>query len=272
MFFKKVSTATLALTAILTLTLGANLAYSQTVLLEENFDNLALGSSLQEGVAQDNVWTNQPPDDWSIVNDLPDGMPEWNGWAFADGAWWTETAGDQERSKFTQGDGKGSQIVAIADPDEWDDLGSPGDVGTFDSWLSTPAINIAGAAADSLTLTYDSSWRPEDTQTAELTVSFDGDDPIVIIRMESVGTNTLYTEPENNVEETFADLEQVNETVEINIDNPASAKTVVITWAMIIATNDWWWAIDNISLATTSSLTPVEPEGKLATIWGAIKR
>jgi len=239
-----------------------------TVIFEENFDSLELGDTIAEGVAQAKVWTDQPPEGWSIEDDLADGMPEWNGWAFANAEWWTATAGDQDRSQFTGGDGKAVETVAIADPDEWDDLGGPG--GTFDSWLSTPPIDITQARSDSLFLVYDSSWRPEDTQTAELTVSFDGDDPIVIIRMESVGTNTLYTEPENNVEETFADLEQVNETVEINIDNPASAKTVVITWAMINATNDWWWAIDNIFLISTDF--PVEPKDKLATIWGAIKQ
>ena len=244
----------------------------EVVLFEEDFDSLELGPTINEQVAQDAVWTNTPPDGWTIESDLAaPGMPEWDGWAFADGEWWTQTAEDQERSKFTRNDGKAIQTIAIADPDEWDDLGSPGDQGTFNSWLSTPPISILGVAADTLVLTFDSSWRPEDTQNAEVTVSFDGEAEIVLVRMESSGTDTIYREPHNNVEETKPDLEQVNETIEINVPNPAGAETAVFTWAMIDATNDWWWAIDNISVKTTAEVAAVNPSGKLSTAWGDIK-
>ena len=36
---------------------------------------------------------------------MPDGVTEWAGWSFADKAWWTETAEDQDRSTFTLGSG-----------------------------------------------------------------------------------------------------------------------------------------------------------------------
>jgi len=269
MFFKRAIFAFV----VLSLFTVINFAHGvEVVLLEEGFDSLELGATINEQVAADAVWTNTPPDGWAIENDLAaPGMPEWDGWAFADGEWWTQTAEDQERSKFTAGDGKAVQTVAIADPDEWDDLGSPGDQGSLNSWLSTSDINIAGVAPDSMVLTFDSSWRPEDTQNAEVTVSFDGGAEIVIIRMESSGTTTIFMEPENNFEETLADLEQVNETIEIDIPNPAGAKTMVCTWAMLDATNDWWWAIDNISIKTTEAMSAVSSSGKLSTLWGDIK-
>ena len=255
---------------VLSLFIVINTAYAvEVVIFEEGFESLALGPTIDEQVPADAVWTNTPPSGWTIENNLADGMPEWTGWAFADGAWWTETAGDQERSQFTAGDGKGVGTVAIADPDEWDDLGSPAD--TFNSWLSTPGIDISGVAPNALTLVFDSSWRPEDTQNAEVTVSFDGGAEIVIIGMESSGTNTIYTEPENGVEETIPDLQQVNETVEINIPNPMGANTVVVTWAMLNATNDWWWAIDNISLKSSEEVSAVDYSGKLSAVWGNIK-
>ncbi|MBD3181925.1 hypothetical protein GF312_06525 [Candidatus Poribacteria bacterium] len=256
----------------LTLFVIASAAFGvDLVLFEEDFEGLTLGANVGEDLAGANVWTDVPPAGWTIVDDLPEGMPEWNGWAFANGEWWTQAAGDQNRSQFTSGDGKAVGTIAIADPDEWDDLNSPGDQGTFNSWLSTPVMDITGVAPDSMVLTFDSSWRPEDTQTVELTVSFDGGDEIVLIRMESSGTNTIYKEPLNGVEETLADNTQVNETIEIDIPNPAGASSAVVTWAMIDATNDWWWAVDNISIKTTQSVAAVEAANKLSTIWGEIK-
>jgi hypothetical protein len=250
-----------------------NSAYGvDTILFEEDFDSLQLGPSIQEQVAEDGVWTNQPPAGWTIENDLAaPGMPEWDGWAFADAEWWTQTAEDQNRSMFTAGDGKAVNTIAIADPDEWDDFGDPDSQGAFNSWLSTPPIDISGVAPDSIILTFDSSWRPEDTQNAELTVSFDSGTEMVLMRMESSGTNTIYKEPLNNVEITRADNEDVNMTIEINVPNPAGAGEAVFTWAMIDATNDWWWAIDNISVKTTSVVSAVDSSGKLSALWGEIK-
>ena len=252
----------LSLFTVITLAYGAG-----TVIFEEDFDGLELGPTIAEAVPEDEVWTDVPPDGWSIVDDLADGMPEWTGWAFADGDWWMRTAGDQQRNQFINGKAFGT--IAIADPDEWDDLGGP--AGTFNSWLSTPEINVTGVVKDSMILTFDSSWRPEDTQNAELTVSFDGGDEILIMRMQSQGTNTLYSEPENNFEDTFADLQQVNETMEIGFPSPAGAKTLVITWSVIDATNDWWWAIDNISLRSTEKVAVENNSEKLSALWGKIK-
>src|SRR5882724_11439260 len=45
---------------------------------------------------------------------------------------------EQDRQNFTLGLG----ILAIADPDDWDDTGSPSSRGTFDSTLVSPAVPI----------------------------------------------------------------------------------------------------------------------------------
>lgn len=246
-----------------------NFAYGiEAVLFEEDFEDLELEDSIDEGVRRNKVWTDTPPAGWMIEDDLCEGMPEWDGWAFADGAWWMQTAGDQNRNMFINGE-KAEGVIAIADPDEWDDKGSPGDRCKYNTWLSTPPIDIASAARDSLVLTFHSSWRPEDTQNAHLSVAFDGGDEIVVMRMTSQGTNTLYEEPLDGFEETRFDNTQVNETMEFELPNPIGSKTVVITWAMTDAANDWWWAIDNISLITTEMA--VSAAGKLASSWGSVK-
>ncbi len=248
-----------------------------TVLFEEDFEAVKLEDSIEEAVKGKDVWSNTPPEGWEITNENPKdlGMPEWRTWAIVNLEWWRQTAGDQERSKFTmkQNDGKGIGKGAVADPDEWDDWevnGKPEAKSAWNGHLITPPINIKGAAAGSLVLTLDSSWRPEDTQTAEITVSFDGGKEERILLFESSGVQTLVTIPTlKKNEERLNDLEQVNETLEIPIDNPADATEMVVSFGVLDARNDWWWAIDNIKLISTAF--DVEPRGKLAVRWAEIK-
>ncbi len=248
-----------------------------TVLFEEDFEAVKLEDSIEEGVKGKDVWSNTPPEGWEITNENPKdlGMPEWRTWAIIDFAWWTQTAGDQERSKFTmkQNDGKGIGKGVVADPDEWDDWevnGKPEAKSAWNGHLITPSINIKGAAAESLVLTLDSSWRPEDTQTAEITVSFDGGKEERILLFESSGVQTLVTIPTlKKNEEKVNDLEQVNETLKIPIDNPADAAEMVVSFGVIDARNDWWWAIDNIKIVSTAF--DVEPRSKLTVKWADIK-
>ena len=263
---------------MITFCLAASTSWGvDTVLFEEDFEAVTLANSIQEAVKGVEVWSGTPPEGWEITNENPEdlGMPEWRTWAIVDFAWWTQTAGDQERSQFTmqQNDGKGIGKGAVADPDEWDDWevnGKPEAKSAWNGHLITPPINIKGAAAESLVLTLDSSWRPEDTQTAEITVSFDGGKEERILLFESSGVQTLVTIPTlKKNEEKLNDLEQVNETLEIPINNPADATKVVVSFGVIDARNDWWWAIDNIKLISTAF--DVEPKDKLTLKWEEIK-
>ena len=250
-----------------------------TVLFEENFEDVPLESSINEQIKQEKVWSGTPPDGWEITNENPKGlgMPEWRTWAIVDLEWWTATAEDQRRSEFTSEQGNGKGKGAVADPDEWDDWNLNGDPDANSPWnshLITPPIKIKGAAAKSLILTVDSSWRPEDTQNGEITVSFDGGKEERILFFQSVGidagAHTLVTIPtlgEN--EEKRNDREQINETLEIPIDNPDNVTKMVINFSVIDARNDWWWAIDNIQLISTAF--SVEPKDKLAVRWAEMK-
>ncbi len=250
-----------------------------TVLFEEDFEDVPLESSINEQIKQEKVWSGTPPDGWEITNENPKGlgMPEWRTWAIVDLEWWTATAEDQRRSEFTSKQGNGKGKGAVADPDEWDDWDLNGDPDANSPWnshLITPPIKIKGAAAKSLILTVDSSWRPEDTQNGEITVSFDGGKEERILFFQSVGVDagahTLVTIPTLNMdEENINDGEQINETLEIPIDNPANTTEMVINFSVIDARNDWWWAIDNIKLISTAFA--VEPGDKLAVKWAEIK-
>ena len=184
-------------------------------------------------------WTHTPPAGW--VNDnsqVPgagdpntDGVTEWAGWSFVNKDWWVKVAEDQKRSEFVSGEG----AVAVADPDEWDDMDHPD--GLFNAFLSTPPINIAGADAGSLQLIFDSSWRQEASQTASVTVQYDGGDPVVVLLWPSEGDSPAAFK-----------ADATNEDVTVNLSNPAGAKTMVITFGLTDAGNNWWWAIDNIEV------------------------
>ncbi|MBZ0255750.1 hypothetical protein K8I31_06785, partial [bacterium] len=101
-----------------------------TLPVTEDFESVTLGPFVDETGGDGTDWTNTPPYGWTIdstgvvgINDPALGVAEWKGWSFADKDAWVEVAEDQERSGFTSGSG----VVAIADPDEWDDKGSPED-------------------------------------------------------------------------------------------------------------------------------------------------
>ena len=251
---------------------------ADVVLWEEDFEDVVLESSIDEGLVKNKVWSNKY-EGWTIETIVPDniGVREWQSWAFADAAWWTATAGDQERSKFTveANDGLARGTIAIADPDEWDDKpaagGNPEAVQDYDTSLTSPPIDIRNAGADSITIQFDSSWRPEDIQEAEVSVSFDGGKPEVLMTMVSKGTTTDFEIEYKRFKENFQDLENVNETIVLDeIPSPAGAREMQITWRMPAADNDWWWAIDNVVVSTNAF--SVDATGKLTTTWGSLKR
>ena len=205
--------------------------------LVEDFDSLKLGpfESSTESGGDGTDWTATAPNGWVMVlgpNHGPtaggDAVKEFNGWTFVDPVSWNATAG-QARAEFTKGTG----VVAVGDSDEYDDAADA----KFDAALSTPALNIAGAAAGSLYVTYDSSWRQE-PQSGKVLVSFDGGAPVVLLEL-TPATPTAY-----------------NETVTLALGNLEGAKSAVVTWDHQ-GHNNWWWAIDNVRVYAKKVL----PEG-----------
>ena len=146
-------------------------------------------------------------------------VKEFDGWTFMDPVSWDATAG-QDRAQFKKGQG----VIAVADSDEYDDKADA----KFDARLSTPEIDITGAGAGTLVLSYDSSWRQE-PQTGRVTVSYDGGEEVTLLEL-GADTATAY-----------------DETVELDLKNPAGAKTAVISWDHQ-GHNNWWWAIDNVKV------------------------
>ena len=59
-----------------------------------------------------------------------------------------------------------------------------------------------------------------------------------------------------NLDENSTDA--LNETIELELNNPEYARTAAITWNYS-GYNNWWWAIDNIQVITKESEVPKKP-------------
>lgn len=231
-------------------------ALGQT-LYYEDFESLALGPSIDEGLKASAVWTKGPPTGWLAddskvpgVGTSADGVTEWAGWSFANKDWWVKTAGGQRREEFALGTG----TVMIADPDEWDDLDHA--FGFLETYVSTPNLPVAATEANSLVLAFDSSWRPEgfddggtdwpvgpegeniNNQTALISASFNGAAAVDVVHWDSLADGEFFHD------------HFPNESVLIPLSNPAGLTGLKLTFGMTLSANDWWWAVDNVTVGT----------------------
>ncbi|NUT91700.1 MAG: nucleotide pyrophosphatase [Saccharothrix sp.] len=165
-------------------------------------------------------WTHDAPAGWTVRTTAPQGVAEWQGWSFTTDDFWTRTAPGQYREANVRARG----VFAVADPDEWDDKGSPSTLGRFDSMLSSPGYDVAGAS--NVTLKFGSHYRQEDPQRASVTVAFDGGAERTVLSYGS-GTGDV-----------------IAGTVSLNVSVPSGAQRMVVSWRLYDAGNNWYWAVD----------------------------
>lgn len=249
---------------------GLNRATGQSLFFED-FEGVVLGANREEGRAGTSVWSATGPAGWveddsrmpGIGNAATDGVVEWAGWSFANKDWWVAAAGGQRRAEFVNSTG----TAMIADPDEWDDAAHT--QGLFNAFISTPAIDLTGVAANSLVLTFDSSWRPEgfDDGLPNFPVDAEGNrinNQTAKIRTTygTGGTNVvLHWDSKSDGEFFKADGEFINESVVLPLGNAAGAGPLKLTISMEEAANDWWWAVDNITVGVPPLVTGLAANG-----------
>jgi hypothetical protein len=263
----------------LALSSGLNGLHAQAVsnrLFAENFEGLALGPNREEGRAGLEVWTATPPTGWVQDNTgMPgfgtanDGIVEWAGWTFANKDWWVAAAGNQRRAEFAFGSG----TVMIADPDEWDDASHA--PGLFNAYVTLPPINTTGAAANSLILAFDSTWRPEafDDGAPNFPVDENGrptnhQNGVVDAWFGTAGgtTNRVIDFDSDSESPNFKrDGDFINESAFVPLNNPAGTTSLNLRFGMLTAANDWWWAVDNIAVGYPPLLASVTGNGVAVT-------
>ncbi|WP_051653685.1 phospholipase domain-containing protein [Kitasatospora cheerisanensis] len=199
-------------------------------LLGEDFESLAPQLTAVSGVLG---WTAKAPAGWSVVNapGMPQGTVRLQGWTFHTKREWSTPAG-QDRGNFTRGLG----VLAVADPDDWDDTGSPSAKGKFDSTLVSPAVPIP-AGTSTLHLGFDSHYRQEAPQKATVTAVFDTGEKTRLLSYSSDATGN------DN-----AGKDAQNTFVARQFAVPAGAKSVTLEFRMYDAGNNWYWAVDHVRL------------------------
>ncbi|MFF9144998.1 phosphocholine-specific phospholipase C [Streptomyces sp. NPDC014861] len=206
-------------------------------LLAENFESLADRLAPATDLSRPGLkgWTRTAPEGWTVTNaaGMPQGTEELNGWTFLSRQFWFPAG--QERGAFARSLG----IVAVADPDDWDDKGSPSSRGTFDSTLTTPPVEIP-AGTPTLHLGFDSHYRQESPQEAEVTVVYDTGATSRVLHYSSAASGN-----------TNAGRDQQNRLVTCSFPVPADARSVKVGFRVHHAGNNWFWAVDNIRLSTS---------------------
>jgi len=212
-------------------------------LYSENFDSLPLKPFVSgtEGNGDGTDFTTALPSGWRRDNrNTPIGGPqEFFGWVVLDKNSWIATAGDQQRSGFTAASGN----VLVADPDEYDD-GVDVDSNRFSAYTITKPIDVEGFR--NLTISFDSSWLPEDRQSAVVSVRFDGGEWSKLQGFASSGSEYK--------------AGALSERLTYNVNPSNAPKQMEIAFDMSQAGNDWWWAIDNLQVAGEMSESQFLPE------------
>ncbi|WP_455362244.1 alkaline phosphatase family protein [Streptomyces sp. SYSU K21746] len=165
-------------------------------------------------------FTHTAPAGWSVDNSKmgTGGVTEWRGWAFATDEFWSQSQRDQWRELNV----RSRDVFAVADSDEWADKSF---TGTYDSTLVSPKWAVTGGTPR--TLRFQTHYRQEAGQKAEVLVSYNGGTPAVV---------KSYT----------ADAVAKWESVPLQI--PAGATDVQVRFRYS-GSNNWYWTLDNVWLA-----------------------
>ncbi|MEV8632616.1 alkaline phosphatase family protein [Streptosporangium sp. NPDC051023] len=197
---------------------------SVAVRATDPFDGLTLGTRVGETGIPATVkgFTHTAPSGWSVDNTgLPSGgVEEWRGWSFTTDEFWSRAQRDQWRELFVRGRG----VFAVADSDEWDDA-SHG-TGTYNSTLVSAPYSVAGRTTAKIS--YVTHYRQEGTQKAQVLVSFDGG-PTTVVKS--------YT------------ADAVSQAESLSVAVPSGASTMTVRFRYYDASNNWYWAIDDLRVS-----------------------
>jgi len=155
---------------------------------------------------------------------------------------WVAEAG-QARDQFARGGVGAHGTVLVADGDQYSDRVTVGG-DAMNVFLTTRPIPLAGVGANTVTLKFDSSFRPYAEMTGLVEVSFNSGATftnLLTLNTASAGGNSS--------------LSRANEAIVLPVANPTGG-SMLVRFGYVTADNDWWWALDNISV-----ITPVNVEG-----------
>jgi hypothetical protein len=104
-------------------------------------------------------------------------------------------------------------------------------------------VEIASALPGTVVLTFDSSWQREAPQKAKVEVSFNSGAWQEVLLWTADGADRHE--------------DAVNENVRLGLNNPVGATQLQFRFTIFDAGNNWWWALDNISVSA-NKVAPIE--------------
>lgn len=188
----------------------ANGPQTRKILWRENFDSVDNASG----------FTHTMPEGWEMTTEgVTSGEARWNGWTLSTIHEWTWAVGTDMRHWFTQGHNN----VAIIESQHQ----RLNDTDRMDAHLTSATVPTKGQ--DTVAVEFDHHYRQGDAeQSAVVSVAFDNGD-----------TETL---------ETFtADKYSAHEYYEVAV--PAGATSFRIRFDYLQGNDDFWWAVDNVSVS-----------------------
>jgi hypothetical protein len=216
---------------------------SLITLMDENFESIVLNKYINESNGDGTDFATNGPSGWAKDNSgvvTPTGTQsiEFYGFTFLDIDSWIGSSGNQERDQFTKGGVGSNGTIMVADPDEFDDQTDLGR-NNFNAYITTQTLDLAGLADSTLSIMFDSSFRPYNGMLGTLEVSFDN----------GAFENLLTLNNSNSGGQ--SSLNRINETLTLNVNNVGAA-TAKFRFGLANADNDWWWAVDNIKVVGDS--------------------
>lgn len=161
------------------------------------------------------------------------GDPAYAGWALTDRSQWSKSV-DEMRDRF----GRTAKSFVVADAQQFG--ASP-----FTTTLTSAPVDVA--ALDSVRLTFDSHYRGATGQSGIVYASFDGGEPVEVLRLDETSVTNDY------------DGMQMNAGQDIVIDTPARAKTVEFSWVFSGDEDARYWGIDSVTVHQVQSETSKIP-------------
>lgn len=222
----------------------------------EDFESLTLLPFVEAGardLGQGGLdWTrdirvgSSPSREWTLDNSLMGGQtgsPAYDGWA----AWNVDSWIAEQGTQLGRGSGiaTGGNTALIADPDAWADFLTEAPL-SFNSYYSRE-YDLTGFDNSTLQITFDYEFASYDSQRGTIEVSFDGGttwEMLLDLDSDVIGNSVLTTGPV-----TFdAALGEITPT----------SSNMIFRIGCLDADNDWWFAVDNISVTTGDGFSDVE--------------
>jgi|GEM_PF-962600 len=188
----------------------------------------------------------------NFLNPANDRILEFTGFNLMRSDFWSN-GDDQSRSTAFA---RSTNVIAVADSDEFTDGDVTGDMeDEFNVFLRTPVIAIPAVAnVSQMVLRFRSSFRSEENETSRVFVYLNGaTTPSVTLNIADNGVN-----PAAALSFSWAQL-----------GSPSTGSTLQLEFAHEDADNNWWWAIDDISLGILNQI-PVITQGDSITLSGGM--